>query len=110
MLGNSWNRSWAKPNIRRLISEAKRWVRLVTSSSSMKMRPEVGRSMHPTRASRVVLPEPLGVVHVFVSSQPAVDGLPKQIRKRQTCVRPTRIGQVLLDQFAETQAFIQFPH
>ena len=36
-------------------------------------------------------------------------GLAQQVSKRQLCVLPPRIGQVLRDEFAEAQPFVQLP-
>jgi hypothetical protein len=40
-------------------------------------------------------------------SRPACGG---QVRKGQLCVLPPGVGQVLFDEFAESQTFVQLPH
>jgi hypothetical protein len=58
-----------------------------------------------------ILGEALRVVHVLIASQTAVQRLPRQIGQKQLGVlSPTGIGQVLFDQFTQTQTFIQLPH
>jgi hypothetical protein len=50
----------------------------------------------------------LGIIHVPVPSQAAVHRLPQQIGQWELCVlTPTGIGQLLPDEFAESQAFVQ---
>jgi hypothetical protein len=36
--------------------------------------------------------------------------LPQQVSKRQLCVLPPRVGQVLVGEFAESLTFVQLPH
>jgi len=52
----------------------------------------------------------LGVVHVFVSCQSAIDGLPQQVRKGEPRILCPSVRQVPVDEFAETQSFVQLPH
>jgi hypothetical protein len=42
--------------------------------------------------------------------QATVHRLPQQVSEGQLGVLPPRVGQVLLDEFAESQAFVQLPH
>ena len=52
--------------------------------------------------------EPLGIIDILIARDAAVDGLAQQVRQRKLRVLPARIGQVLGDQFAKAQSFIQF--
>ena len=69
--------------------------------------PDLLRADQPERR---ILREPFRVVHVFVSRQSAVDGLPQQVSQRQSNVLAPRIGQVLFDEFTEAQTFVQLPN
>jgi hypothetical protein len=54
--------------------------------------------------------EALSIVHILVSRQPAVDRLPDEIGERELGVRAPRVGQVLRDEVAEPQTFVELPH
>ncbi|HUE02781.1 MAG TPA: hypothetical protein VMR62_24660 [Bryobacteraceae bacterium] len=55
--------------------------------------------------------ESLGVVDILIPRDAAVDGLAEQIGERKLGVLPApRITQVLSDQFAEAQTFVQLAH
>jgi len=55
------------------------------------------------------LAQPLGVVHVFVAGQPAVDRLPQQVGEGKLGVLPPpRIAEVPLDESAKAQTLVQF--
>jgi hypothetical protein len=54
--------------------------------------------------------EALRVVHVFVSRQPAVYRLPQQISEGQARILRPTIGELLSDEVAESQAFVQLPN
>jgi hypothetical protein len=57
---------------------------------------------------RRVLREPLGIVDIFVAGDAATDGLAQQVRQRKLRVLPLpRVGQVLDDEIAESQTFVQ---
>ncbi len=51
--------------------------------------------------------EVLRIVHVLIARQPAVDRLPDQIGERELGVRAPRVGQVLRDEVAEAQPFVE---
>ena len=51
--------------------------------------------------------KPLHVVRILLARQPAVDRLPDQVGERELRVLAPRIGDVLRDQGAESQPFIQ---
>src|SRR5208282_5115227 len=58
-----------------------------------------------------ILREPLGVVHILVPRQAAVDRLPHQVGQRQLGVlAPARIVQVPLHERAQTQVLVQLAH
>jgi hypothetical protein len=57
-----------------------------------------------------ILGKLLGIVDAFVPCQAALHRLPQQVSKGQRGVLPPRIRQVLLDEFAESQAFVQLAH
>ena len=46
------------------------------------------------------------VIHIFVTRQAAVHGLAQEVSKGQPCVLSPRIGQVLFDEFPESQMFV----
>ena len=70
--------------------------------------PSLLRTDQPERR---ILREPLGVVDILIARDAAVDGLAEQIGERKLGVLPApRITQVLGDQFAEAQPFIQLAH
>jgi hypothetical protein len=53
----------------------------------------------------------LGVVDIFVARHSAVDGLAQEVSQRKLCVlAPAGVGQVLCNEFAQAQTFIQFAH
>jgi hypothetical protein len=54
--------------------------------------------------------QPLGIVHVLIPRQAAVHRLPQQVRKREPRIVCPGVRQVLFDQFAESQAFVQLAH
>ncbi len=54
--------------------------------------------------------EALGVVDVLVPRQSAVDRLPDQVGERELGVRAPRVGQVLRDEVAEAQPFVELAH
>jgi hypothetical protein len=57
------------------------------------------------------LRKPLGIIDILIARDAAVDGLAEQIGKSKLGVLPApQIAQVLGDQFAEAQPFIQFTH
>jgi hypothetical protein len=56
-----------------------------------------------------VLGKPRGVVDAFVSWQAAALRLPQQVGEGQARILRSRVAQVLLDEFAETQTFVRFP-
>jgi hypothetical protein len=56
------------------------------------------------------LGEALRVVHAFVSGQAAEHRLPQQVGEEQTHILLPRLRQVLLDEFAEAQLFLQLQH
>jgi hypothetical protein len=53
--------------------------------------------------------QPLGIVHIFVSRQATVRRLSPQVGEGQARILRPRVRQVLLDEFAEAQPFVQFP-
>jgi hypothetical protein len=59
---------------------------------------------------RRILREPLGIVHIFVFRQPAVNRLPDQVGQSELCVLAPGVSQVRRDEVAESQTFIQLPH
>ena len=55
--------------------------------------------------------EPLGIIDILIARDAAVDGLAQQVRQRKLGVLPVpRVGQVLGDEFAEAQTFVQLAH
>ena len=56
---------------------------------------------------RWILSEPLSVIDVFVFRQAAVRRLQEQTNQRQLGVLALRVGQALLDEFDESQTFVQ---
>jgi hypothetical protein len=56
------------------------------------------------------LRQPLGIVHVLTARQPTIDRLPQQISQRKPRIDGPRTGQVLLDEHAKAQSFVQLPH
>jgi hypothetical protein len=80
---------------------------------------QAGSQGHPTipsflradQSERRVLREPFSVVDILIPRDAAVDGLAEQIGERKLGVLPApRITQVLGDQFAEAQTFVQLAH
>ncbi len=56
-----------------------------------------------------IVRQPCGIVQVFISSQPAVGGLPGQIRQGKLCIAPrAAIHQVILNESCQAEAFIEF--
>jgi hypothetical protein len=53
-----------------------------------------------------ILAKPLGIIHILVSSQATVHRLPQQVRKGEPRIVCPRIGQVLVDEFSESQSFV----
>jgi glutaredoxin 2 len=54
--------------------------------------------------------QPLGIVHILIPRHAAVHRLPQQVSEGQAHVLSPRVGQMLLDEFAESQAFVQLAH
>ena len=64
--------------------------------------------LRANQAEGRVLGKALGVIEIFISSQAAVDRLAQQIRQRQLRIPATTgIGQVVGDQFAQSETCIQ---
>jgi hypothetical protein len=81
------------------------------TSAIAKSTPHHGPRSSPGRSAvRPGVRQSFGIIHNFVSSQPTVDLLPKQVRKGEARSVCPRIGQVLFDKFTETQPFVQLPH
>src|ERR1700730_12273181 len=70
--------------------------------------PDLLRADQPKRR---ILRQPLGVVHIFVSRQPTVDGLSQQIGEWYLDVlAPPVAGEVLGEERTQHRAFIQPTH
>jgi hypothetical protein len=54
--------------------------------------------------------EPLGIVYILIARCPTVNGLAQRVRQRRLRCSSLRVGQVLLDEFAESQTLAQLPH
>ena len=73
-----------------------------------------GRSAIPVplranQAKRRVSRHSNGIVEVLVACQAAVDRLPQQIGQRELLVHAlSRVAEMLLNQFSETEPFVQF--
>ena len=73
-----------------------------------KRRAAIPDLLRANQAEGRVLGKALGVVEIFITGQAAVDRLAQQIRQRQLRIpAATGIGQVVGDQFAQPETFIQ---
>src|SRR5450759_6011803 len=67
--------------------------------------PDLLRTDQPKRR---ILGEPFRIVHIFVTRQAAVDRLAQKVRHRELSVlSPPQIGQMLSNEFTESQPFVQ---
>jgi hypothetical protein len=57
-----------------------------------------------------VLGESLGVFDILIARQSAVYRLPHEVGQQSLHVHSALVGQVLFDELAEAQPFIQLPH
>src|ERR1019366_5025537 len=58
-----------------------------------------------------ILGEPFRIVHIFVTSQAAVDRLAQKVRHRELSILSLpQIGQMLSNEFTESQPFVQLPN
>src|ERR1039458_1996082 len=80
------------------------------SAIVMSAPPSIPDLLRADQPERRIVGKLLGVVHVFVSCQSAIDGLPQQVRKGEPRILCPSVRQVPVDKFAETQSFLQLPH
>src|ERR1017187_50098 len=72
--------------------------------------PSIPAFLRADQPERRIVGKVLDVVHVFVSCQSAIDGLPQQVRKGEPRILCPSVRQVPVDKFSETQRFLRLPH
>ena len=83
-------------------------VQLKGLQAGSQRRATIPSLLRTDQAEGRILRKPLGIVDILIARDAAVDGLAEQIDERKLGVLPApRITQVLGDQFAEAQPFIQ---
>jgi hypothetical protein len=73
--------------------------------------PRSGDLLRADQPEGGILAQPLGVIDILVTGQPAVDGLPKQIGQRKLGVLAAAgVAQMLFDELSQAEPFVQLPH
>jgi len=97
-----WGNAVAKTLIVVLLSEHLRFEPVQRGGERDAGLSSLTRGQHPKRR---IYGQPLRVVGVLVARQPTVDGLAKEIRKRELPIASAaRVGEVSLDERAEAAA------
>jgi hypothetical protein len=83
-------------------------LRLKSLQAGSQRRATIPSFLGTDQAERRILRQPFGIVDILIASDAAVDGLAEQIGERKLRILPAPwVSQVLGNQFAEAQPFIQ---